>query len=146
MSFERLADEYPWRLAAAERDVVEWRWSKHEGLAHREIPRADEIFEEPPPPVRFLRRPPARPMSERHFGFDADGRVLVERRYAFGHVNVEIVVERDEATTRVIQFAHSVVGDPERGQVQIVPEHVWTCFHEDRRVEFHDRGGPRRVL
>ena len=146
MDLERLADEYPWRLAAAERDVVEWRWSRDEGLAHLEVPRAGEIFEEPLPAVRFLRRPPRTPTREREYGFDAEGRVLLERRYAFGHVNVEIVVDRDETATRVIHFAHCVVGDPERGQVQVVPEHVWTYFEEDRRVEFQDRRGSRRVL
>lgn len=76
-AFRKLDKEYATRKAAAERQVVEWRYSKRSVIDFR--PLHDEVTGWPP--GRPLKSKPANLKNIFETGFDAVGRVVVERQY-----------------------------------------------------------------
>src|SRR5512138_2064906 len=76
-AFASLGREYSFRRRLAEAAVRDWRWATSSWFDPRPL-----FFEQHAWPLgRPLRAPPARPEGRVCCGFDADGRVVVEREF-----------------------------------------------------------------
>jgi len=147
VDFEALRDLYAVRRAAAESNVVEWRWSATDAhLASRLVPVWDERHGDRPRPPKFLKRAPKRVIAQSAFGFADDGRVVVERSHGYDRVLAEEFVAYSDDEVEAVRYGHWVEGNPDAGNIAIVAEWTWRLVYDAGRAvryESSSRDGGR---
>jgi hypothetical protein len=140
--FELLEDQHRARLAVAEQNVSEWRWSREVvSLARWLVPVWEERQGDRRKPVRFLRHAPKRLLRQSVFGFDAAGRITVERFHAYGRLSTEEFVGYNENEVEAVRYEHWVVGDPAAGQIAVVPAWHWRLVYDGGRPLHYEFAG-----